>query len=1607
MATSNHLQQGEVPAESHGRAPREKRTTVRINGRFLLLLSVVALVLGAGFYGLHAFQMKRNAATYLDLAKEAEANGRTTQAVEYLTQYLRFRPKDYDAKLCLANLIEPRTLDRRAHQRVLTLLEDVLRNDPERAGADEIRRRVVDLSLFTGNPRNALGYLQVLREKRPKDAELIFLEGRCHNGLSEHGKAVERFLSAISMSVETIEYYEAAISTLQARPQSLPSRESLESLSNPRIAPELIALFPSRKARPKKKGKAGQPDGKATVLTAQTAVAGLFRLMLRDGEPEYLAHLARAGFALSDGDLQAAETDVVAARKLAPDAPEVLLQSAAIELTRAGRFVQAYEPQDRIRARLDSAQRYAARGRKLKSPDNLPFFSQLVRIAILRAEKSSEDPGRRAELLAAAEENIKAGLKACDGYADSPPRKSFDDLRGNLNRKRDLLGLYAELLLQLARRDDGTLDAKTMKRHTARIAALKALGGARGVVTLSEAMALVAGRQWRPALEKLAAARRQLDSTTPARRRIDLALAECYWQLRDVEGRIGALKRGLEAEPRWVRGRYRLAEALAAQGKLDAAIREYRRLIFDYRRGQFALPYLRLRVRKIGTLPPAQRSAALSQIESNIGELEEQLRREKRDTSPIAVLRTQVLLHRGIPAAERYSRATKLLDDAIRAKPDNSGLRVLRAEIEARFAPGKDRAARAAAALAQLEAAVVAATDAGDRAGLLAGRAVIAARLPAEQCAAKLKAVVAGVDQLPVKVRHPVLESAARAYATVGRIDDARAIWKRLATAMPNNLGVRIAAARLAAVQNDAAGLAAEVAAIRRIEGDAGAWGHYFEARREIVLVEANRRALQKELPALSGARQFAKALAAREDDEKRLQRARSLLTYATQLQPRRADLYHALGRVELLRGNQPEAFRRFEQAILLGDRSERALTFAANYLTEKGDFARADEILQSAAGSTLRLDNADLSDGSGSLGLLAIDAAFRRKDFVRARSYVAANAAGFRAELLRARIAFVEYQSLTDADKSGARGRKLLDVIEENCRKAVTPDGKTFAKTPEPYVFAVYRLNRIGRTKAAERTIAAAARNLPENVRAVTAARCYAMLGDAKKAEADYLNAIKQQPGDAGLRLRVADFYARRKEYNKAGTQLEIVLGPKFAATNAQRAAARRLKVVLRAAPGSYADLQAALNMLPRPELSGLDDLATRVTLLQRSRLKRDRRELIGVMERLNRVRRLTVENRFRLARLYAVVDRWDDACEVMDELLEADPRNARFLAWYSLASLNHDRGTSADDVRRARDLHTRLRAVMPGSPQAAEMRARLLVHDKKPAEAGMVLLAAAERLIDKKMKLPPAQLAAVRQLALLCENLGLNAPKGAAEQLFERQAELSQTPEDVLLLASYYGRRGRYAEGLKVCRDAQKTCKPLAVAVAAANVVSRGRPSPADLATADQLVQSALKADPKSVRLKLISIGLLTASGRLARAEDEYREVLRKSPDHVTVLNNLAWLLAMQGKDLREAQALIDRAIARAGRQSVLLDTRGIVLAKSGQTREAVEELRRALEELDDPEVYLHLAQAQLAAGDRKAAAASLAAAHRRGLAVANLHRLEQPGYQAVANSLGLKTQ
>ncbi|MBI1787673.1 MAG: tetratricopeptide repeat protein [Acidobacteria bacterium] len=144
-----------------------------------------------------------------------------------------------------------------------------------------------------------------------------------------------------------------------------------------------------------------------------------------------------------------------------------------------------------------------------------------------------------------------------------------------------------------------------------------------------------------------------------------------------------------------------------------------------------------------------------------------------------------------------------------------------------------------------------------------------------------------------------------------------------------------------------------------------------------------------------------------------------------------------------------------------------------------------------------------------------------------------------------------------------------------------------------------------------------------------------------------------------------------------------------------------------------------------------------------------------------------------------------------------------------------------------------------------------------------------------------------------------------------------------------------------------------------------------------ARQTLQRLLSADSHNVDA-LLGMGMLEGeTGNHAAAIANYRRILDLAPTHVPAMNNLAFLLADQGKGIDEALRLAQKAKELAPDSPAIDDTIGWAYYKKGLHQTAVPYLERSAGRDPDARTKYHLAMAYLMAGNRKLGQQTLEAA------------------------------
>jgi Flp pilus assembly protein TadD len=171
----------------------------------------------------------------------------------------------------------------------------------------------------------------------------------------------------------------------------------------------------------------------------------------------------------------------------------------------------------------------------------------------------------------------------------------------------------------------------------------------------------------------------------------------------------------------------------------------------------------------------------------------------------------------------------------------------------------------------------------------------------------------------------------------------------------------------------------------------------------------------------------------------------------------------------------------------------------------------------------------------------------------------------------------------------------------------------------------------------------------------------------------------------------------------------------------------------------------------------------------------------------------------------------------------------------------------------------------------------------------------------------------------------------------------------------------------------------KEMALKVARAAAASGdpdSRVNLADLLKADEKFAEAVQvmdgviAEKKTPDWRLLySRGTaLERLGRWPQAQADLEAALKLQPDEPELLNYLGYSWIDRGERLKEALAMVQKAVAADPRSGAMIDSLGWAYYRLGDYKQAVERLEQAVElEAGDPEINNHLGDAYWKAGRR----------------------------------------
>ena len=910
-------------------------------------------------------------------------------------------------------------------------------------------------------------------------------------------------------------------------------------------------------------------DGADRVMDARRVKDGLIAHNGRSAA----AYLARAAYRRRyDVEAAGAAADVARALELAPDEVDTLLAAADSART-AGDLTRA---RDHLR-----------RASRTHS-DDLRVYRQLADLEL--------QAGRPGEAVAQLQRGVAAAPEG------SPARTL-------------LTWTLAELLVQVGRPEDAA----------GPIQKLKEAKYADELIAYLEARVLMARGAWSEAAKTMERVRSALASRREAaglEKSTFVLLGECYERSGDVDRRHAAYRRAvaiaLDPDPLWVPARLGLAGSLAAMGKTEEAIKEYR--VIQQREPGVALLVARLRLLSEAGRPAEERRWA--EVEQDL----EAAARALPGSAEVAILRAEALAAQDRPDAAR-DLVQKTRDEQPKLVEPWLALAIL---AERRGKPDE--------ALSLLDEAE---RQAGDRVEFRLARAANWAARGGAKAAEMLAKLERDPDRFTAEDRARLWRGLAGANARAGAAKQAERLWKRLASEQPEDLGTRLSLFDLALQAGDQAAAERDIAAIRRIEGEDGA---LWRCARAYLLIQ------QAERP--PGGRTS-------------LAEARSLLTQAAEKRPTWSRVVLALAKVDELDGNLEGALKSYLRAILgLGERDPAAVRRAVELLYARQRYDQAALVLRKLQ---------ERGPISADLQRLAADVSFRTQDYggalELARKAVSADSKDYRDLIWLAQI-------------RSAAGGDQANQVEPLLRRAVTlkgdvPDARValilyLAGTgqkekaqaalreaeqklpPEGAALALAQCHEaVGDADRARDLYQAALKAKPEDVATLRAVASFHLrggrLGDAEPLLSRIIG-IKGAMADAAWARRLlATVMAAGGDYQRSLKAVEI------------------LGLSDDAAPGQA-----------RAEVSD-EDLRTKAKVLALRPGRADRRKAISVLEGVIGREPATADDLFLLAQLYEADGDWSKSRERMLKLLSSQGKNPVLLAHYTRALLRHNRPDEA----------------------------------------------------------------------------------------------------------------------------------------------------------------------------------------------------------------------------------------------------------------------------------------------------------------------------------------
>jgi len=1066
-------------------------------------------------------------------------------------------------------------------------------------------------------------------------------------------------------------------------------------------------------------------------------------------------------------------------------------------------------------------------------------------------------------------------------------------------------------------------------------------------ISYLEARIDLAKGNWLAAQQRLERIRGELTQWPDLLKRVDLCLGECYHQLGNADQQLTAYRRAVQADPLWIPARVGLASALLSTGRIEEALQEFRQLMrMDRAPAAGWIDLARLVVLKNLRLDPADRDWFEAE------RLIEFAERANPDNASVPILRAEVFV-----AQDRMQDAEVLLQESQEKYAEDTDLQLALAALAQRQRDWE----RAEKLLDKAR------SELGDSVALRLARAQCIVRRHGREGAETLRTLANGIENLPKEELPELWAGLAMASLSVEDYAHARGLCQRLSKADPNNLRVWLLLFDLALRAEDDSGMDRVLGEIGRIEGQGPLWRY---GRALHVTLQGN---------------------------ESLLPQALELLADAGVSRPAWSRVPFLAAKIHEMLDEEEQALKQYTRAIELGERNTTAIRRAIELLTDRQRFLEADRLIR-------RLEE-QYNPFSASLARLAAEVSLRLDNFDRALEIArqaAADSKEYRDHIWLGQVLSILGQR---AKREGriADSEGMLKEAEKELRRAIG-----FApEATDAWVAIIGFFARTDQSHKAEQAIAEAQQHIPEGMGPLALAQCYEVMGRLEEAEANYQEALAAASSDSNVIRQVAQFYLRTGRPRPAEMQMRRITAGEVEAEEADLVWGRRALALILSERGGYENLKQGLALveenLARAD-PAVEDQRAKAHLLSAHPKRRQRDEAIAILEDVVQHRRVsTPRDRFVLARLYLAKGDWSNANRHMRQLLASHGGELQYVAAYVEMLLNRK------EIQEAELWMRQLQRIAASEFTTARLRSQLLYHRARHDDSIGILKQFLDKPdVDEADR--PARMervaAALAELALRAQGAGESEAAAKytqeAEALYRRLME--KKPTSGVVLAAFLARMDRVDEALALVEQAWEESRPEILAATLVVLLQETNATPSELERTEALLRKALEKYDRPTGLLMTQADLRTFQGRCDEAEALYREILTKGKN-AEAMNNLALLLAVQGKQLEEARRLIEEAIELAGPTVNLLDSRALVWMALGKPEKAIEDLNEIATEGIPVSVLFHLAQALQQADRNKEAQRLLAKVEELGLKPELLHPLERPAYARLKAVLALK--